>query len=71
MNQLRLAGGRLDGPIGGAERPVHAGWDMILAIKMVQAKAQAKGDGRMLVREVDEIAHTHGSIMQLALHGAV
>jgi hypothetical protein len=44
---------------------------MILAIKMVQAKAQAKGDGRMLVREVDEIAHTHGSIMQLALHGAV
>lgn len=71
LSQLKLAGGGLDGPISGAKRAAHAGRDMILSIDMVQAEAQPKGNGRVFSRQGDKIAHAHGTIMQVALHGAV
>ena len=50
---------------------MHAGWNMIIAIHVVQAKAQTIGYRRMFTREGHEVADAHGRIMQVALHGAV
>jgi hypothetical protein len=44
---------------------------MIIAIHVVQAKAQTIGYRRMFTREGHEVADAHGRIMQVALHGAV
>jgi hypothetical protein len=61
----------MDGPVGSAMRAANARRQCISAVEVIEPEAQAKGDGRMLARKGDDIAHAARTSAQVAVQRAV